>query len=303
MNKAIILGAGGYIGSSVLNELIKNGIDVLAVSRQTDDIFFQNQKSRKRLTHLNLDSSQVFLLPEKIREIKWDIGNDCVFYNFSWSGDKRLMDGTIENQLKNVTHISNSLVVASELGCKKFINSGSIEESFAEKYLNNNWSNTSFDSPNAYYAVSKIATKNMCKLLGYLNKIDYIHTRISSPVDKQLSGPSYIVSVFKSILSGDDYERPINNNLFDLIDLEDLAIAYYLIGMHGKNKADYFIGSGFPKKLNDYFDWFENRKFKKDFIPITYENNLTFDNKQLILDTGLDLTNSFNSLLNKIFIK
>jgi nucleoside-diphosphate-sugar epimerase len=303
MNKAIILGASGYIGSSVLNELLKNGIDVLAVSRQTDDIFFQNKKNRKRLTHLNLDSSQVFLLPEKIREIKWDIGNDCVFYNFSWEGDKRLMDGTIENQLKNVTHISNSLVVASEMGCKKFINSGSIEETFAENYLHKNWASAPFDSPNAYYAVSKIATKNMCKLLGYLNKIDYIHTRISSAVDKQFSGPGYIVSVFKSILSGDHYERPRNNNLFDLIDLEDLATAYYLIGIHGKNKADYFIGSGLPKKLIDYFDWFERMKLKKDFIPVTYENNLTFDNEQFKLDTGLDLTYSFDSLLKKIFIK
>jgi nucleoside-diphosphate-sugar epimerase len=166
------------------------------------------------------------------------------------------MDGTIENQLFNVTYLANSVKIASQLGCCKFINSGSIEESFAEEYLKNSWQSKNFNSNNGNYAVSKIASRNMCKLLAYLNKIDYVHTRISAVIDRDFIGKGYIPTVFKKIINNESFEKPINEGLFDIIDIEDLANAYYLLGINGRNKIDYFIGSGSPQKLVDYFDCF-----------------------------------------------
>ena len=42
--------------------------------------------------------------PEKIKKIGWTPGDSCVFYNFAWSGNNGLTDGTIKDQLKNVTY-------------------------------------------------------------------------------------------------------------------------------------------------------------------------------------------------------
>ncbi len=302
MKKAIVFGANGYIGASVVNKLLENKVEVLAVSRQSEYHFFQKFTERSLLTHLNLNSSEIFSLPMKIKEINWAVGESCVFYNFSWSGIEKLMDGTIENQLSNVAFISNSVKIASQLGCIKFINSGSIEETLAEVYLQNNWNSISYTLNNSNYAVSKIAARNMCKLLGYLNKIDYVHTRLSAPIDENLSGTSYIVSVFNKILNGNEYDIPINSSLFDLIDLEDVANAYYLLGHYGKNKSDYFIGSGRPQKLVDYFEFFKNRMNNRE-TPLRNYDHIFFNSDLLFQDTGLDLSNSFNNLVDKILTK
>jgi nucleoside-diphosphate-sugar epimerase len=225
-----------------------------------------------------------------------------VCFNFSWLGDKKLMDGTIENQLSNVTYLSNSVKVASEIGCSKFINSGSIEETIAENYLEQSWGRKSFLSGNENYAISKIASRDMCKLLGYLYKIDYVHTRFSAVLDRDLKGTGYISNSFNNILSeSKDFQIPLNENLFDIIDLNDLSKAYYLLGLYGKNKLDYFIGSGSPQKLNDYFESFSNWKNSKEILPQKkYKDLASFNTDLLLRDTGLDLSNSFFNLLIKL---
>jgi len=210
------------------------------------------------------------------------------------------MDGTIENQLFNVTYLANSVKIASQLGCCKFINSGSIEESFAEEYLKNSWQSKNFNSNNGNYAVSKIASRNMCKLLAYLNKIDYVHTRISAVIDRDFIGKGYIPTVFKKIINNESFEKPINEGLFDIIDIEDLANAYYLLGINGRNKIDYFIGSGSPQKLVYYFDCFYNLSKHGKVIPQKkYEEFDYFNVSNLKKDTKLDLTDSFINFINK----
>lgn len=302
MKKAIIIGANGYIGSATLRKLLENNVEILAISRQGDDQFFANFNLHKyNLTHINLDLKDIQELPRIIEEKKWTIGDECVFYNFAWSGLERLMDGTIEDQLINVTYLSNSLKIASQLGCSKFINSGSIEESFAEIFLKKSWNLIKFPTKNGNYAASKIAARNMCKLLGYLYKIDYVHTRISAVIDKNLSGQGYIENVFRKILKNESYERPENENLFDILDIDDVALAYYLLGIYGKNKVDYFIGSGFPIKLLDYFENFANW-YKLGVLPQKkyYKENEIFNTALLKRDTGLDLKDSFEKAINKI---
>jgi UDP-glucose 4-epimerase len=302
MKKAIVVGANGYIGNDLVKELLKNNIEVLAITRLPDELFFKNFDKGQNLSHIRLDLKDVFLLSEKIAEKEWIVGEECVFYNFSWLGDKKLMDGTIENQLSNVTFLANSVKVASEIGCIKFINSGSIEETIAQNYLEQSWGKKFFLSGNDNYAISKIASRDMCKLLGYLYKIDYVHTRFSAVIDFNLNGTGYISNTIKSILNGsNDFQYPSNENLFDIIDLKDLSKAYYLLGIYGKNKLDYFIGSGSPQKLNDYFDTFSNFKNSKEIIQKKqYKNTVDFNPELLLRDTGLDLSNSFTNLLNKI---
>jgi UDP-glucose 4-epimerase len=301
MKKAIVLGANGFIGKRVVSELLSNNIDVLAITRQKSNIYINDFNGVANFSHLCLDSKQIFLLPQEIENLNWSIGKECVFYNFSWEGGNRLMDGSIEEQLSNVILLSNSIKVASNIGCSKYIDSGSIEETFAEIYLNKNWGRRSFSSSNGNYSVSKLATRDMSNLLGYLNKIDYVHTRFSACLDKHLSNEGFISQTFKKILIGDtNFETPLNQNLFDIIDIDDLSKAYYLLGLHGKNKVDYFIGSGIPQKLEDYFEIFvkilkgEEVKFKE------YSDSEYFNSDLLLRDTGLDLKKSLLNLLTKI---
>ena len=104
------------------------------------------------------------------------------------------------------------------------------------------------------YAVAKLATRDMCSMVAYLEKIDYVHTRLSAPLSPDLSMGGYISKTLKKIINKENYEAPKNMQLYDIISTNDVAKAYYLIGLNGKNKADYFIGSGKPSTLNNYFE-------------------------------------------------
>ena len=308
MKKAIVTGANGFVGSAVVRELLKHDIEVLALGRKPlEEVDPKRLPESKKLIYVQIDSSQINSLPEKIKKTKWTSGNSCVFYNFAWSGNNGLTDGTIKDQLKNVTYSANSVVVAKKLGCIKFVNAGTIEETFVEKYLEFNWQNQDYHSSHGIYANSKLAARDMCKLNAYLCKIDYIHTRFSVLVDDQLSANSFVHTVLKRIKKGESYNTPQNNQLFDILPLEEGAKAYYLIGEKGVNKADYYIGSGKPKTLSQYFDQFKKIVSGSDYNSETtlQPNNKvlgpdSFSIDDLMLETGFTLDITFENFIKKI---
>jgi len=301
MRKAIITGASGLIGKNVINELLANGIEVLALGRKDQlDSEVQSGNNKGNLTYCQINLKDINLLPEKLEKIGWSTGESCVFYHFAWSGSKTLTDGTIDDQLKNVSYSANAIKIAKKMGCIKFVNSGSMEETFAEKYLDHNWKNSEYHSNQSLYSISKLSSREMCLMVGYLEKIDYVHTRFSAVYNDDLDLKGYVCSSLKSILNKEEINPPQNNQLFDLVNIRDLSKAYYLIGLKGKNKADYFIGTGKPSTLLNYFVRFKktinelvvDKQEEKNIsnLILSYED---FDISTLTKDTGFQIKNTF----------
>jgi nucleoside-diphosphate-sugar epimerase len=104
-----------------------------------------------------------------------------------------------------------------------------------------------------------------------MEKIDYVHTRMSIPLAPDLSMGSYVAKTMKLISEKRAYTPPQNQALFDIISTDDVAHAYQLIGKFGLNTADYFIGTARPATLAEYFDCFTRY--------IHGEGKVTLDNK------------------------
>lgn len=305
MKKAIITGATGLVGLAVAKYLSKKGIDILCLGRkQLDDIEISNKFSSGSIKYLSIKMEDIISLHEEIKKIGWLPGDSCVFYNFAWGGHDKLTDGEFQDQFNNAIYCSNAVLSAKKLGCSKFVNVGTIEETFAEGFLRDTKKNIPYNSSQTNYAISKLASRDMCMMVSYLEKIDYIHTRLSVPLDPNLSNGGYISSVLAKINEGKTYEKPNNNQLFDIILTEDVAKAYYLIGQKGKNKADYFIGTSQPKTLRQYFELFEQSK--RGIIDNTAGgNNNKLDNgifsiDNLVNDTGFVLSSNFEDLIKKL---
>ena len=167
MKKAILTGATGLIGSSVAKYLANNGIEVLCLGRnvlnktEINDLF-----GAKNITYLALDMENILSLMDEALNINWIPGDSCVFFNFAWQGIDKLTDGKFIDQIINVTNCSNAVLSAKKLGCHKFVNAGSIEETFAESFLKDQSKNKSYNSTQSNYALSKLASRDMCKMLS-----------------------------------------------------------------------------------------------------------------------------------------
>lgn len=296
MNKAIVTGSTGLIASGVVECLLENNIEVLALGRkEIVDSRIKHLTNCTNLTYLQLEMSEIDSLPKQLKDINWSQGSDCVFYHFAWSGSERLADGSVQNQFNNVTYSSNAVIAAQELGCKKFINAGSQEERFIERYLESYWTKQAYHSNMGVYGSAKVSARDMCLLLAYLKKIDYIHTRISVIIEKNLETNNYVNSVLRKIANQEEVDTPMNNQLFDFISKEECGEVYYRLGKNGKNKVDYFVGSGNPMTLHEFFNEFSIKTHgeKTDLLKVPSSENWIlkkedFDNSELINDLSFN---------------
>ncbi len=301
MEQAVVLGATGYVGSAVSKKLLGNNIPVVAIGRRS----FEAARSvlpvdDKNLVYLQLDNKN---LADLLNEKRIQGSARIVFYNFSWSGISRLTDGSLMDQLENVAYSSSAIKIAKQLGCAKYIHSGSQEETLFEKYLEKDeWKNKPYFQNSFPYAGSKLLTRDMNLFTAYLQKIDYIHTRFSVVLDPELSGTSYIAQTLKKIQQNEPYEPPKNQQLYEITDLDELAEAYVKIGFLGKNKSDYYIGLGHPQKLADYFEQFSSSKFPPQNGVTTPFHSL-FDPAPLAKDTGFTIKKDFCNIAREIKIQ
>ena len=302
MKKAIISGSTGLLGRALVKLLCSKGIELLCLGRKELDQRSCKEIFGSSVTYLCLPMERILDLKRNCEEVKWFADNCCVFYNLAWSGSESLTDGTFRNQLENVSNSANAVTAAIEVGCQKFVNAGTIEETFADTWFRN--SSVEFNSTQLNYSLAKIAARDMCKIVAYLNKIDYVHTRLSVPLDFTLKKGSYIANTLKKISNNMKYQKPTNTQLFDIISVEDVAKAYLLIGHYGKNKADYYIGSSRPATLEQFFNAFDDllktkkRKNKKKFFS---DNNSFFSYSKLKNDTGFSPSNVFEDILRESF--
>lgn len=290
--KAIITGATGLVGSAVAEYFASIGIKVLCLGRKT----LSSNEIRRHFgvgsSYLKLDMKDIDLLPERLEAIAWSPGAECVFFNFAWRGNKRLTDGSFGEQLNNAIYSAEAVRIAKKLGCIKFVNLGTLEETFVEQSIKQD-SNNPYQSTQSDYAVAKLASRDMSKMVAYLEKIDYVHTRLSVPLAMDLSQGNYVAATFKKIIKGNTFEKPISKQLFDIIFIDDVARAFHLIGLNGKNKADYFIGTSKLNTLCQHFEIFERlvRSNSTNDAAITMTASLAkFNSDELYRDTGFVAT-------------
>jgi nucleoside-diphosphate-sugar epimerase len=302
MKKAIITGSTGLVGTAVAKHLSSLGIEVLCLGRQKLNAEDIRRQFGLGSSYLRLAMEDIASLVEHVDSIAWSPGTECVFFNFAWRGDQKLTDGSFDEQCSNAVHAAEAVRSAKKLGCIKFVNTGTLEETFVEQSLEGG-SEHPYQSSQSDYALAKLASRDMCKMVAYLEKIDYVHTRLSVPLAPDLSRGTYVAATLKKIVEGKPYEGPTNKQLFDIIFTDDVARAFHLIGFKGKNKADYFIGTSRLMTLGQYFEIFERLVSSNcsDEADITAATSVaSFDTEALYRDTGFVATSRFQDMIKNL---
>lgn len=255
MNKAIVTGATGFIGSHFVEYLVAQGIDVLALGRKELKEVPEAKRSKlKHASYLKLDMSEISTLGTTLNQIAWDVGQNCVFFNLAWGGEQILSDLNVAAQMRNVAQSVSALEAAKSLGCARFIHVGTMEEAFTEEYLKLDYRKHSQYNRHVIYSVAKMAAKNALRMRAMQLDMEFIyvlHSHVMGPNDDK---DSFLQVTLQKLISGDELIFSTGEQLFDVISLEDCALGYYLICKTGRPGETYWVGSGDPLQLREYVE-------------------------------------------------
>ena len=187
MKTAIVTGASGFIGSVFVERLVQYGISVLALGRTAkDNLSPRKQKQLSAAEYLSFEMGNLSELENAISHINWQVGDDCVFFNLAWGGVEKLSDLDVEAQFENVSHSNKALEVANELRCKRFIQVGTMEEAFTEKYFHLDHNHNAEYNRHLIYSVAKMAAKYALTVKAAELDIEFIyvlHSHVMGPED------------------------------------------------------------------------------------------------------------------------
>ncbi|MDC1135654.1 NAD(P)-dependent oxidoreductase [Alphaproteobacteria bacterium] len=309
MRTAIVTGASGFIGSVFVEQLVQNGISVLALGRTTKDkLSPRKQKQLSAAEYLSFEMADLLALPNKISEIKWQVGEDCVFFNLAWSGVEKLSDLDVGAQFENVSHSNLAMEVANVLCCKRFIQAGTMEEAFTEKYYNLDHNLNTEYNRHLIYSVAKMAAKYALTLKAEELGIEFIyvlHSHVMGPEDDK---DSFLQVTLEKIVNGEPLIFSSGDQYFDVISVEDCANGYLLICEKGRPGEVYWVGSGEPLKLKEYvkkmYKLFPSNE-ELQFGKLPYNDVVLspddFSIDKLVLHTGFKNSIGFDEIVKKLY--
>ncbi len=283
MKKAIITGPTGSIGIALINKLISEDIEVVAVCRPGSKRISRIPQSDKvQITECGLD--EISKLGDMIN------GGADVFYHFAWDGTFGNSRNDMRLQNDNVKYALDAVTVAKELGCGKFIGAGSqAEYGRVDGVLRPD--TPAF--PENGYGIAKLCagqmTRIMCEQLG----IEHVWTRILSIYGPYDGENTMIMSVISKLLKGEKPSLTPGGQMWDYLYSKDVANAFYLLGEKGKNGSIYCLGGGEARPLKEYVEILKDaidEKLELGFGDVPYGDkqvmHLCADITNLTEDTG-----------------
>lgn len=291
MKKAIVTGAGGFVGSRLVKELTDNDVFVYAVVRQETSL-------PELLTTNNLvrivycDMSELEILPDLIKDDDIDL-----FYHLAWKGTSGKARGDYNLQIDNIKYSCNAVVSAHKINCKKFVYAGSIMEYESMSFVPQDGSSPGMGF---IYSIAKQTAHHMTKTLAASFKIDFVSALISNIYGPGEESERFINTVINKFLKNEKMSFTSAEQLYDFIYITDAVYALYLIGPHGKNLTSYYIGNSEPRPLIEFIRRVYD-SIKPDFnlvfgdLPsngasLSYDE---FDTSKLLVEFGFNPKTSF----------
>lgn len=250
MNKAIITGASGFIGSHLTHKLAENNVEVWAV-------IHPNNSKKCYVNH----EKNIHYVYCDIEELSYYIGKKNffrdadVFYHLAWQGVNTCYRNNMEYQMANIDICLKCIKFASENNVKKFILPGSTSE-----YLYNNKpiDENAIPSPQNAYGSVKVALRFLAE--GYARQcgIPLIYTVITGIYAADRRDNNIIFYVIEKLLKKEKPSVTKLEQLWDYVNIQDVVEALMLIGDFGKPNAFYAIGHGDNWPLRRYVDIIRN---------------------------------------------
>lgn len=283
MNRAIITGATGAIGTALIKELIEHNIEVL--------VFCNTESKRENNIPIHPLVTKKYCSLNQLADIKNNTDKKYdVFFHLAWSGTSGSARNDMYQQNKNVKYALDAVSAAEKFGCHTFIGAGSqAEYGRFEGVLK---SDTPVFPENGY-GMAKLCAGHMTREHAHQIGLRQIWVRILSIYGPNDGTASMVMSTINKLKSGIIPEFTKSEQIWDYLFSYDAAKALRLLGEKGIDGKTYVLGSGVSRPLKEYINEIKkifspNAEIKIGSIPYAEKQvmHLCADISELTKDTG-----------------
>ncbi len=284
MKSAIVTGATGFIGTHLSEELKRNNISVMGLSRH-DSPNTGRLKKDIDIVWCGMDGYDSFSGPPA-----------DTFYHLAWDGATGVGRDDEELQVKNIAWTVAALKAAKRAGCRRFVALGTVYEKLVPQVLL-----ASEHRKADFYLLSKQSAHYMCLKLARKLDIEFVWATIFQPIGRYIKKEQVMTYAINGLLKGEPPEFGPAMEPYDITAVEDIAYGLRLLGEKTLTKQEYYIGSGSPMLMKEYlqrtkevlgvdtelkigcrpddglrfmFDWYDISAIKKD---TGYSTRMGFD--------------------------
>lgn len=241
MNKVIISGADGFVGSHTVKIFLEQGKQVLAL-----DI---GEKPNRLKVHENLIYTQCDISDTTSMLNSIPNGLYDTFIHFAWEGSSGASRIDYNLQLKNAINTVECMKVAKKLGCSRFVGAGSIMEYEMETTIHKQGSQPGMGY---IYGMGKHIAHCMCKSIAANIGIDLVWPMITNAYGVGELSPRFVNTTLRKIIENEPLQFTAATQNYDFVYVTDVAKAFYLVSDKGKPFYEYIIGSGNARPLKEF---------------------------------------------------
>lgn len=241
MKRVVITGATSMIGVALIEECIKNGIEVLGIVRKKSSRLIRlPQSSLLELYECNLDNL------DSIVDVQ---GTYDVLYHFAWDHTSKAERDNPIFQERNIKYTLDAVNLAKRLGCKKFVGAGSQAE---YGHVDGIIAPDTPVAPFISYGVAKYAAGILSRKLCDSYEMICIWGRIFSVYGRYDNRETMLNYAIDCFMAGEPANFSAATQNWDYLHEKDAGRMFFLIGECAEASKVYCIASGESRPLKEF---------------------------------------------------
>lgn len=242
LKNAVVTGATGMIGINLIERLLKEGAEVLALIRPHSPNAGRLPKE-KGLTVRECGLSGLSTLAGEIE------GRYDAFFHLGWDGTFGESRNDMRLQNQNVRYTLDAVALAGALGCQVFVGAGSQAE---YGRVSGPLSANTPAFPENGYGIAKLCAGQMSRIACKQRGIRHVWARILSVYGTYEGPNTMVMSSIRKLLRGEIPPYTKSEQMWDYLFSEDAANGLYRMALRGRDGGVYCLGSGRAKPLREY---------------------------------------------------
>ena len=265
--KILITGSTGFVGSNILNLLLKKNVYIY-------DVLRNKNKENKKIRDLkkNKNYSPIFYkkfndLERELKKIKIDIVINCATY-YTGKNDIKNIENLVQTNIIFCSVILESL----KNKIKKFINFGSMME----------YSHSNQFSPKNFYAITKYTFQKIEEFykLNYKN-IKFYDLKLYETYGDNDVRKKIIPTIIKSYSKNKSVKIVSKNLIMNFVHIESLVKVIYMIIFNKIKEGEYCLKNNKFIKIQKLINTLNKKLKKKIKVKYLSSKNISNSTKQL----------------------